>query len=142
MRPSTATRNPNASPPIGNSIRYSQNWPNLDTSSGLSTPQPTSVPATTFPPSEAPTTNNVDDLQALSILNWSLLDAPLLSPGETSGLDPGQGGMGSDPSSTTMFDGDGYEFEGEDSIQTLFNNSFDIWGALDDQDGGVESMRF
>ncbi len=60
--------------------------------------------------------------------------------GETSGLDPGRGGI--DPSSATRANGDLYMCASEDSIQTLFHNSFDIWGALDDQGGAAEGMRF
>lgn len=59
--------------------------------------------------------------------------------GETGGLDQGKV---VDPSSARDVSGDFELSESEDSIQTLFHSSFDIWGALGDQWEGTGGMEF
>lgn len=88
---------------------------------------------------QAPTaTTNINDLPHPDIPDWSLFDASILSMGETTGgLD--QGLM--DPSSVaTGASGGGFSDLSErgDGFQTLFHNSFGIWGALENQREGAE----
>ena len=58
--------------------------------------------------------------------------------GETGELDHGL----MDPSSAKGACGDITFSEREDDVQTLFHNSFDIWGALEDQREEAQGMRF
>lgn len=119
------------------SPRYPQHLPNPSALSNPPHNQIDSTPGNRLYSAQAPTTN-INDLPAPSIPDWSLFDAAILSMGETSGLDQGL----IDPSSARGASGDFSLSEREDSIQTVFHNNFDIWGALEDQREGPEGMRF
>ena len=75
------------------------------------------------------TTTNINELPVSRIPNWRIFDTVIPSMGETGKLDHGL----MDPSSAKGACGDITFSEKEDDVQTLFHNSFDIWGALEDQ---------
>lgn len=84
------------------------------------------------------TTTNVNELPVSSIPNWRIFDTAIPSMGETGELDHGL----MDHSSAKGACGD-ITFSGrEDDVQTLFHNSFDIWGALENQREEAQGMRF
>ena len=116
---------------------YTQNLPNPNALSNPPHNQNSSTPENRLRSTQAPTTN-INDLPVPSIPSWSFYDTSILSTGETSGVDQGL----IDSSSARGESGEIILSEMEDNVHTLFHNSFDIWGALEDQREGAEGMRF
>ena len=119
------------------STRYPQHLPNPNALSNPPHNQNYSTPERRLRSTQAPTTN-INGLPVPSIPNWSFYDTAILPIGETSGVDQGL----IDSNSARGASGDFILSEMEDNVQTLFHNSFDIWGALEDQREGAEGMRF
>lgn len=135
--------NPNIPPHRIPSPRYTQHPTNPSAFSNLppsyqisTTPPETRLYSAPAPPTTT-TTTNINDLPAPpNIPDWSLFDAPILSmmgdPTTTTTTANGPDHLGlPDPS---------WSDETEDAFHTLFHNSFDIWGALDDpaREGAAE----
>lgn len=88
-------------------------------------PQAQSIPyhnlPQNIPPSNPPYpyNTNTNNAPPSSVLDWALSDTTTGGFDSTLGSAPGPG--------------DYFMSKSDDNIQTLFHNSFDIWGMLDDQ---------
>ena len=126
MNPTTNS-NLDIPPHLVPSPHYPQHLPNSNVPSNVPYNRVSSTPTDRFYSTRARTTNT-NEFPVSSIPNWRIFDTAIPSMGETGELDRGL----MYPSSTKGASDDITFSEREDDVQTLFHNSFDIWGALKD----------